>query len=197
MFKKRKVRPSDASEEQLLNGCIKGDKLFQEEFYKRYASKMLSVCARYCKNIDEAQDILHEGFIKIFNNLDRFEGKGALEGWIRRIIVNSALENFRKNKKLNKVDELDQANELATTSGAIEAMSADDLLNMISKLPAGFKVVFNMYAIEGYSHKEIAEQLGITIGTSKSQLSRARAALQSMIQKRDLETYEQYQRTNR
>lgn len=191
-FKKREIRPSDANETELIEGCMKEDRRFQKELYDRYASKMMAVCYRYCKNREEAQDVLHEGFIKAIKNLHKFEGKGSFEGWVRRIMVNTALESFRKNKHLAVVEDIENASEHQVESKALDTMSANELLHLISMLPAGFKIVFNLYAIEGFSHKEISDQLGISVGTSKSQLSRARVALQGMVKGIDQEVYNEY-----
>jgi RNA polymerase sigma-70 factor (ECF subfamily) len=191
-FKQKEIRPSEASEQQLIEGCLKEDRRFQKELYERYASKLFAVCFRYCKNREEAQDVLHEGFIKAIKNLHKFEGKGSFEGWLRRIMVNTSLESFRKNKHLSVVEDIENADEHSIESKALENMSANELLQLVNALPAGFKVVFNLYAIEGFSHKEIADQLGISVGTSKSQLSRARVSLQNMIKGIDEEVYNEY-----
>jgi len=192
IFRKSNIRPSEATEQELLEGCLKEDRRFQKELYDRYSSKLLAVCCRYCRNREEAQDVLHEGFIKAIKNLHRFEGKGSFEGWLRRIMVNASLENFRKTKYLVAVEDIQEAESQQTDSVAVEQMSAKELLSMVQALPAGFRIVFNLYAIEGFSHKEISEQLGISVGTSKSQLSRARASLQNMIKKVDSEVYKEY-----
>lgn len=191
-FRKHEIRPSEASEQQLIEGCLKEDRRFQKELYERYASSLYAVCFRYCKNREEAQDVLHEGFIKAIKNLHKFEGKGSFEGWLRRIMVNTSLELFRKNKHLSVVEDIENADEHSIESKALENMSANELLQLVNALPAGFKVVFNLYAIEGFSHKEIADQLGISVGTSKSQLSRARVSLQNMIKGLDEEVYNEY-----
>lgn len=191
-FRKHEIRPSEASEQQLIEGCLKEDRRFQKELYERYASSLYAVCFRYCKNREEAQDVLHEGFIKAIKNLHNFEGKGSFEGWLRRIMVNTSLELFRKNKHLSVVEDIENADEHSIESKALENMSANELLQLVNALPAGFKVVFNLYAIEGFSHKEIADQLGISVGTSKSQLSRARVSLQNMIKGLDEEVYNEY-----
>lgn len=191
-FRKHEIRPSEASEQQLIEGCLKEDRRFQKELYERYASSLYAVCFRYCKNREEAQDVLHEGFIKAIKNLHKFEGKGSFEGWLRKIMVNTSLELFRKNKHLSVVEDIENADEHSIESKALENMSANELLQLVNALPAGFKVVFNLYAIEGFSHKEIADQLGISVGTSKSQLSRARVSLQNMIKGLDEEVYNEY-----
>jgi len=148
-----------------------------------YSKKMMGVCLRYAKDSDEAQDVLQIGFIKVFEKLDTYKREGSLEGWIRKIIVNTALDIIRKNKKfmndveMEKVDyQLQNYNE-----DAVDVLSVQDLLSVIQKMPTGFKTVFNMYVIEGYSHQEIADELNISVNTSKSQLSRARAHLQKVL----------------
>ena len=171
------------NEEQLVNKCLEKDTLAQKQLFEFYSKRMMGVCLRYSKDSEEAQDVLQMGFIKVFEKLDMYNHKGSLEGWIRKIIVNTALDNIRKNKKLmnnveiEKVDyQLHNYNE-----NAIDTLSAQDLLKVIQSMPTGFKTVFNMFVIEGYSHKEIAEELNISINTSKSQFSRARAYLQKVL----------------
>ena len=171
------------NEEQLVIKCLEKDTLAQKQLFEFYSRRMMGVCLRYSKDSDEAQDVLQMGFIKVFEKLDMYNHKGSLEGWIRKIIVNTALDNIRKNKKLmNNVDiekvdyQLHNYNE-----NAIDVLSAQDLLKVIQSMPTGFKTVFNMYVIEGYSHKEIAAELNISVNTSKSQFSRARAYLQKIL----------------
>jgi len=152
---------------------------------------MYGVCLRYCNSRDDAQDILHEGFLKIFEKIQQFEFRGSFEGWIRRIMVNTALEKFRNQNKFvnikdNSVEDYDRSEDCDPA----EDLTAKELMEMIEKLSPQYRVVFNMFAIEGYSHKEIAELLGITEGTSKSNLSRARAILQEKIK----EYYKQIER---
>lgn len=195
MIFKRSSNPKKASEAELIDGCLNKDRRYQEEFYARYSAKMLAVCARYAKNIGEAEDIVHDGFVKAFGKLHYFKGEGSLEGWVRRIMVNTSLEHFRKNKHLQVVEEVENHEDLQVEAKALSKLSADEILLMVQRLPSGFRIVFNLYVIEGYSHKEIAEELGISTGTSKSQLSRARLALQDMIKTNDADTYEEYART--
>ncbi|MBI3142142.1 MAG: RNA polymerase sigma factor [Bacteroidetes bacterium] len=191
-FKKQANHPSQANESLLLEGCLRNDGRYLKELYDRYASRLLAVCCRYCRNREEAQDVLHEGFIKAVKNLHRFEAKGSLEGWLRKIMVNACLENFRKNKHLVVVDGLDHSPELPVESKALDNMSANELLELVNALPPGFRVVFNLYVLEGLNHKEIAKELNISIGTSKSQLSRARLALQNMVRRMDKDVYNRY-----
>ena len=176
------------NEEQLVLKCLEKDALAQKQLFEYYSRRMMGVCLRYSKDMEEAQDVLQMGFIKVFEKLEMYNQKGSLEGWIRKIIVNTALDNIRKNKKLlNNVDlekvdyQLENHHETA-----VEAMSAQDLLKVIQSMPTGFRTVFNMYVIEGYSHKEIAEELNITVSTSKSQFSRARSYLQKILIKEEI-----------
>ena len=176
------------NEEQLVNKCLEKDVLAQKQLFEFYSKRMMGVCLRYSKDMDEAKDVLQMGFIKIFEKLEMYNHKGSLEGWIRKIIVNTALDNIRKNKKLmnnveiEKVDyQLHNYNE-----NAIDVLSAQDLLKVIQSMPTGFRTVFNMYAIEGYSHKEIAEELNVSVSTSKSQFSRARVYLQKILIKEEI-----------
>lgn len=170
-------------DEQLVKKCLEKDPLAQKQLFDIYAKKMMGVCIRYSQDQEEAQDVLQMGFIKVFEKLHMYSSEGSLEGWIRKVIVNTALDNIRKNKKFNDNVELDKVDfHLQTYSeSGLDSLSAADLLNIIQKMPTGFRTVFNLYAIEGYSHKEIAEQLGISVSTSKSQYSRAKVHLQKII----------------
>jgi RNA polymerase sigma-70 factor (ECF subfamily) len=169
--------------EQLVKKCLEKDPLAQKLLFDSFSKKMMGVCLRYSQDQEEAQDVLQMGFIKVFEKLHMYSSEGSLEGWIRKVIVNTALDNIRKNKKFNDNIELDKVDfQLDNKSETgLEALSAKDLLRIIQEMPPGFRTVFNLYAIEGYSHKEIAEQLGITVSTSKSQYSRARVYLQKII----------------
>ncbi len=170
------------SEQEIIQGCISEDRNCQFRLYKQYAGKMMVVCMRYCKNKEEAEDVLQEGFIKVFDNISKFKNAGSFEGWIRRIMVNVALNRIRGNRMI--FEGIEQRAELVETDtgNALDKMSEVELLNIISKLPEGYKFVFNMYAIEGYSHKEIAEKLGIEEVTSRSQYMKAKKYLQQQIQ---------------
>lgn len=171
------------NEEQLVTKCLEKDALAQKQLFDVYSRRMMGVCLRYSKDSEEAQDVLQMGFIKVFEKLDMYNHKGSLEGWIRKIIVNTALDNIRKNKKLMNNVELEKVDfQLHNyNENAVDELSAQDLLKVIQEMPTGFKTVFNMYVIEGYSHKEIAEELNISVNTSKSQFSRARAYLQKVL----------------
>ncbi len=170
------------SDEELVERCIKNDPIAQKLLYDTFSRKMMGVCLRYADNNDDAQDFLQDGFIKVFEKIDTYRGSGSFEGWIRKIMVNNILNTFRKTKKLKQNVNLDDVSYmLAEKTGTLDNISAKDILGIIQRLPTGFRTVFNLYAIEGYSHKEIAEELNISESTSKSQYSRARAHLQKII----------------
>lgn len=165
--------------------CLKGNSKAQKALFDKFAPKMLSVCLRYMKNVEQAEDVLQDGFIKVFRNLKSYKNTGALEGWIRRIVVNSCLDELKKSKKLLlnvQVEEVEY--KLEAEDFTAEKMMADDLMKLVQNMPEGYRVIFNMYAIEGYAHQEIASQLGISESTSKTQYLRARAYLQNRIGKR-------------
>ena len=168
----------------IIKACLKGDRAAQKRFYQIFSDKMYGVCFRYTNNEDEAKDILQDGFIKVFLNLNKFNNKGSLEGWIRRIIVNTALERFRDKNYLFAVS-MDSGYEAGEKEydHIISELSAKDLLKLIHELTPQYRTVFNLYAIEGYSHKEISEKLNIKEGTSKSNLSRAREILKEKVRK--------------
>jgi len=164
-----------------LEGCKAGNRQMQEMLYKLTASKMLAVCMRYAKDRMEAEDVLQMAYIKIFQKVKEYRGDGSFEGWIRRIMVNTAIESYRKNLRSLNIVPIEDAYEQPSAGFDFSSLGMQDLLNVIQKLADGYRMVFNMYIIEGYSHKEIAETLGISEGASKSQLSRARAILQQEI----------------
>jgi RNA polymerase sigma factor (sigma-70 family) len=168
---------------EIIKGCLAGNRRDQELLYRRHASKLYAVCLQYSGNNEEARDILQEGFIKIFENLGNYKHEGSFEGWMRRITVNTALEKFRSRTNLYRVDDIDQVPELDAEPDNQDyaGLEAADLLEIIRELPPKYRMVFNLYAIEGYSHKEIGEMVNISEGTSKSNLSRARAILQRRV----------------
>lgn len=169
-------------ETQLVEACLRGDSRAQRKLYEKYYGKMLGVCLRYTKDREEARDILQDGFVKIFQKLSQFSFSSPLEGWVRRIVVNTAIDRYRKNLAEPGAYDIETAYEVASDEqDALSDMSHDELMACLHNLPAGYRMVFNMYVIEGFSHKEIAEALNITEGTSKSQLSKARGYLQRLI----------------
>jgi RNA polymerase sigma-70 factor (ECF subfamily) len=167
----------------IIKGCLAGDRRDQELLYRRHSSKLYAVCLQYSGNDDEARDILQEGFIKIFDNLKNYKHEGSFEGWMRRIVVNTALEKFRSRHNLFRVDDIDTISEPEADpdNEDYSGLEAVDLLYIIRELPPKYRMVFNLYAIEGYSHKEIGTMLSISEGTSKSNLSRARIILQRKV----------------
>ncbi len=169
------------SDSDLLKGCLQGDRKIQEMLYKKFSPKMYSVCLRYSNSSDDARDLLQEGFIKVFRNLEKFRGEGSFEGWMRRIFVNTAIEHFRRAVTLQSVTETHENTFEDREWNAFENLAEKDILNMIRELSPGYRQVFNMYVVEGYSHREIADIMGISEGTSKSQLARAKVILQKMV----------------
>lgn len=170
----------------LVIECVNGNVRAQHKLFEKFAGKMLGVCLRYAKNTEQAEDVLQDGFVKVFSKLKDFKNEGSLEGWIRRIMVNTALDQIRKNGKiLGDTNIEDVGYKIENNAFVVEGLMADDLMKMVQSMPTGYKLVFNMFAIEGYSHFEIAESLGISENTSKSQYSRARAYLREKIEKID------------
>ena len=167
----------------LVEGCKKGDRKAQEVLYQQFGRRMFGVCLRYAHDYATAEDILQDGFIKVYNGISGFRGEGSLEGWIRRIIVNTAIEQYRKSVRLHVLMEYEERYADPIEENALSDLKLEDLLNLIQELPDGFRTVFNLHVIEGYTHKEIAEKLEISEGTSKSQLARARKLLQKKILK--------------
>jgi RNA polymerase sigma factor (sigma-70 family) len=176
--------------DQLIARCKAGERKAHELLYKQFASKMLGVCMRYATDKMEAEDMLQNGFMKLFNKLEDYRGEGSFEGWVRRIMVHSAIEYYRKHHKMVQVlDVAEMDNEPSVNPAAMANMGVKDLMAIMQRLSSGYKMVFNLYAIEGYSHKEIGEIMGITEGASKSQLSRARAILKDMVLKMEDKQY--------
>lgn len=168
-------------EEALLKACRRQEPKAQRELYQLMASKMLAVCLRYVKDRSEAEAVMVGGFFKVFEKISQFSGEGSFEGWVRRIMVNESLIYLRSHKPAFMMVDAAEAGKEVSYEDAEQHLRAEDLLSMVQKLPDGYRTVFNLYAIEGYSHKEIATQLGITESTSKSQLSRARNLLQQYV----------------
>lgn len=169
---------------RLIEQCKNGDRRAQKTIYDALAPKMFSVCLRYMGDRESAQDVLQDGFVTLFTKLDSYGGVGSFEGWSRKIFVNTALMSLRKNDVLKQSDDVDSARDISCDEPtALESIGYAELMGIISELPAGFRTVFNMYVIEGFTHKEIAAQLGISETTSRSQLQRARMILQKRIKK--------------
>ncbi len=170
------------TEQLLIKGCIAGERAFQTKLYNLFARKMLGVCLRYARNREEAEEVLQEGFLRVFTYISTFKGNGSFEGWIRKIMVNCALFRYRNKSTLQSVMRLDTSSYDAIDSVNISSnLDAKELLSLVQTLPAGYRIVFNLYVFEGYKHREIAEALGISEGTSKSNLSDARVFLQKAL----------------
>ena len=170
---------------ELIAACRKNDPRAQRTVYDALAGKMFAVCLRYMGDRESAEDILQDGFVTLFTKLDSYSGEGSFEGWARKIFVNTALMSLRKKDVLRQSEDVDAArNILSEAPSAIEQIGYQELTRMIASLPPGFRTVFNMYVVEGYSHKEIAQELGISEATSRSQLQRARVLLQNKIKER-------------
>jgi RNA polymerase sigma factor (sigma-70 family) len=175
------------TEEALLQGCRENNAVAQKELYQKYSSKMLAVCYRYSQNREDAEDMLQEGFIKVFSQIHTFESRGALEGWIRRITVHTCINILKKNKRFNESVDLIHANTLQIKEDAIPSiMQAKEVVECIRLLPVGYRTVLNLYAIEGFSHKEIAKMLDIEESTSRSQYTRAKAMLEDVLIKKKI-----------
>lgn len=173
-----------STDQDIINECIKGSRAAQALLYNKYASKLLYLSWRYVKVKDDAEDVLQEAFIKIFKSLDKFKQDSSLETWMRRIVINTALNHQRSKLYMYPMIDISDIEESEEPT-ALEYMNANEIMELVNKLPDGCRIVFNLYAIEGYKHKEIAELLSINEGTSKSQLARAKKILKESIEELD------------
>lgn len=170
------------TEEAILQGCLKNDAAAQRELYNKYSSKMLAVCYRFAHNREDAEDMLQEGFIKVFTQFHTFENRGSLEGWIRRIVVHTSINILKKNKRFNESVDIIHATNVQVREESVPAIiQAKQVVECIRMLPIGYKTVLNLYAVEGYSHREIADMLDIQESTSRSQYTRAKAMLEDIL----------------
>jgi RNA polymerase sigma factor (sigma-70 family) len=170
------------TEEAIVKGCLKNDKTAQRELYNRYSSKMLAVCYRFAHNREDAEDMLQEGFIKVFLQIHTFENRGAFEGWIRRIVVHTCINILKKNKKFNESVDIIHATGVQVREESVPAIiQAKQVVECIRLLPIGYRTVLNLYAVEGYSHREISNMLDIEESTSRSQYTRAKAMLEDIL----------------
>lgn len=167
--------------DEIIYKCQEGNSGAQTALYRLFSSRMYGVCLRYAKDTAEAEDFLQEGFVRVFTKIGQFEFKGSFEGWMRRIMVNTALEKFRKHDRLYPVEEMKVYESVEWEEDTLSSINEKELLKMIQELPPRYQMVFNLYAIEGYSHLEIGEMMNISEGTSKSNLSRARMILQKRV----------------
>jgi len=169
------------TDSDLIQGCIDGDPRMQEELYRKFSPKMYAVCLRYAGNNDDAQDLLQDGFIKVFRNLTKFRNEGSFEGWMRRVFVNTSIEHYRRKVHLNSISEQEERIIEDASVSVLDQLAERDIVQLVRELSPGYRAVFNLYVIEGYSHKEIADMLQISEGTSKSQLARAKSILQKKV----------------
>ena len=172
---------------ELAKGCLEGKRAHQRALYGQYAKTMMSVCLRYTDSRDDALDVMQEAFIKVFERIGQWQGTGPLGGWIRMIMVNTALTHYRSQNKWAHMKDADElTNEPSSTAGALDQISSDELMQLIATMPAGYRTVFNLFAVEGFGHKEIGEMLGISENTSKTQFLKARNWLQKAILKEEI-----------
>ena len=175
------------TEEAILQGCLKNNSVAQKALYQKYSAKMLVVCYRYGHNREDAEDMLQEGFIKVFLQIHTFENRGALEGWIRRIVVHTCINHLKKNKRFNESVDIIHANSILVREESIPSIiQAKEVVECIRMLPIGYRTVLNLYAIEGFSHKEIASMLDVEESTSRSQYTRAKSMLEDILIKKNI-----------
>ncbi|MDX1942416.1 MAG: sigma-70 family RNA polymerase sigma factor [Saprospiraceae bacterium] len=168
----------------ILEACKHGDRIAQKQFYERFKDKMFVLCLRYANSREDAEDLLQEGFITVFRDLHQYKGVGNLEGWVRKVILNIALQYIRRQKHLFQMIELeDVAHRLQSEHDFIEEDTTRNLIRIMQQLPPGFRTVLNLYVLEDYSHEQIAKELGISVGTSKSQLNRAKCVMRALVEK--------------
>jgi len=172
------------TEEQLIASCKRQDRKAQKLLYERYSPKMFGVCRRYLKTYEDAEDVLIGGFYKVMSKIDMYKGKGSFEGWIRRIIVNESLMFLRKKHNFNLTVEISNI-EIPSQVSVEDSLAAEDIMKLLDKLPTGYRTIFNLYVIEGFKHREIAEQLNISINTSKSQLILAKKRMQALVRQNE------------
>lgn len=175
------------TEEAILQGCLQNNATSQRELYTRYSPKMLAVCYRFAHNREDAEDMLQEGFIKVFSQIHTFRNQGAFEGWIRRIVVHTCINHLKKNKRFNESVDIIHANSIQVREESVPSIvQAKQIVECIRLLPMGYRTVLNLYAIEGYTHKEIAEMLDIEESTSRSQYTRAKQMLEDILVKKKI-----------
>lgn len=175
------------SDRKIIEGCLKNDKKAQKQLFERHSGLLMGICVRYATDIPEAEDILQESMVKIYLNIKDYSGEGSFIGWMRRIVINTAITYYHKNLRHKHYVEIEEVytSELADSGFQDSRFTAEELRNVLDGLPAGYKTIFNLYAVEGYKHKEIAIMLGIDVNTSKSQYSRARAYIRKKLERLD------------
>ena len=174
------------TDDELIDKCLKGDQRAQKALFEKFSRKMMSVCMRYVSDREQAEDVLQDGLVKVFGHLNSFKREGSFEGWIRRTMINTALDHIRKKQKLNLDVDISEADYLVgEAEKSLGKMRVEELMLIINDMPTGYRTVFNLYAIEGYTHQEIADELGVTESTSKTQFRKARTYLMSIIGERE------------
>jgi RNA polymerase sigma factor (sigma-70 family) len=174
------------TDNELIEQCLKGDQRAQRALFDKFSRKMMSVCMRYAGDVELAEDWLQDGFIKVYSNLGKFKREGSFEGWIRRTMVNTCLDHLRKANRMQVDTDISEAEYLAgDDANAVSKLRVEELMKLIEDMPAGYRTVFNMFAIEGFSHQEIAAELGVTESTSKTQYRKARTYLMNIIVERE------------
>ncbi|GAB3987103.1 RNA polymerase sigma factor [Spirosoma daeguense] len=195
-----RIIPFFTTEAQLITALKRGESRAHKVVYERFSGKMLAVCTRYCANRADAEEVMLDGFMRVFEKIEQFREQGSFEGWIRRIMVTESLMFLRRNKQWRQEISIEETTAEPDYEWADASLNEHDLLRIVNQLPDGYRTIFNLYAIEGYAHAEIAEMLGISEGTSKSQLSRARTLLQANLKKLEQEPEyrtDNYERTYR
>jgi RNA polymerase sigma factor (sigma-70 family) len=178
------------SENELIEECLQNNRKAQKQLYEKYSRKMFGVCLRYAKSKEEAEDVLADAFVQIFMKLSSFKRDGSFEGWIRRIVVNTSITAYRSNLKFNLNDEISEVYDVSSNDeSAVDLLNVQQIKNIIQLMPDGYRMIFNLYAIEGYTHREIADILGINEGTSKSQFSKARKWMQAKLEQYNISQY--------
>lgn len=168
---------------ELLDACIRGKRSGQKELYQKFFGYAMSICLRYASSKEEAQEILNDGFLKVFTKLHSFNREKPFQMWLRRIMINTAIDYYRKRNKIGQAIDINQAQGMPNQTNTLDIISEQEILALVQQLPPSYRLVFNLYVIEGYKHDEIAERLGIHVGTSKSNLAKARKHLQGLLQK--------------
>jgi RNA polymerase sigma factor (sigma-70 family) len=185
------VQAKEDNHEELIAGCLRKDRRSQQRMYEIFYGKMLAICMRYTKNVDQAQDLVQEGFIKVFDNLGKYKHDGSFEGWVRRIFVNNAIDSFRRKKHdhilpdsdLQLINLADDTDEHAFFEEQLQEIRPEDVMVAMQQLTPAYQMVFNLYVMENMSHQDIADKLGINVGTSKSNLSKARVNMKKILAK--------------
>ncbi|MXV14584.1 RNA polymerase sigma factor [Hufsiella ginkgonis] len=181
-----KIEQQHTSLQQMVEGCQRGDRKQQEQLYRAFASPMFGICLRYGRNREDAEDILQNGFIRVFEKIGSFRNEGSLEGWIKRIMVHTGIECYRKNRRTELVEDISEMSTLLPQADNGAALEVKEMIGLISRLPGNYRTVFNLYAIDGYSHREIAGITGMTELASRTSLCRAREILRQSITGREV-----------